>query len=187
MHFHKLIFLKASKLVIGLNSAFIHGKNFLEENSSESIPSGVICMWSGQSSNIPSGWALCNGQNGTPNLQDRFIVGAGNQYSVGATGGSATRTLSTSNMPAHTHIFNGSVSLNNLYGIARNGVESGYGSVSGSGMALAWESVEYCTSREKIGVVGGNGSVSGSITSSGSGASFSIMPPYYALCFIMKL
>ena len=144
-------------------------------------------MWSGQSSNIPSGWALCNGQNGTPNLQDRFIVGAGNQYSVGATGGSATKTLSTSNMPAHTHTFNGSVSLNNLYGIARNGVENGYGSVSGSGMALTWESVEYVTSREKIDVVGGNGSVSGSITSSGSGASFNIMPPYYALCFIMKL
>ena len=50
-------------------------------------------MWSGATNNIPSGWALCDGNNGTPNLQDKFIVGAGSSYAVDATGGSADATL----------------------------------------------------------------------------------------------
>ena len=62
------------------------------------VPVGGIIMWSGATNNIPSGWALCDGQNGTPNLQDRFIVGAGNTYAVDATGGSADATL-----VSHTH------------------------------------------------------------------------------------
>lgn len=56
-------------------------------------PAGIITMWSGSTSNIPTGWALCNGQNGTPDLRDRFIVGAGSGYTVGETGrGSNTHT-----------------------------------------------------------------------------------------------
>lgn len=47
------------------------------------VPTGGIIMWSGSSSDIPTGWALCNGSNGTPNLTNRFIVGAGNSYAVG--------------------------------------------------------------------------------------------------------
>ena len=62
------------------------------------VPVGGIIMWSGATNNIPSGWALCDGQNGTPNLQDRFIVGAGSTYAVDATGGSADATL-----VSHTH------------------------------------------------------------------------------------
>jgi hypothetical protein len=62
------------------------------------IPAGIILMWSGSVASIPSGWVLCNGANGTPNLQDRFIVGAGSAYAVNATGGSADATL-----PSHTH------------------------------------------------------------------------------------
>ena len=42
--------------------------------------SGMIMMWSGMVSNIPSSWALCDGRNGTPNLTERFIVAAGGQY-----------------------------------------------------------------------------------------------------------
>ena len=50
------------------------------------IPSGSIILWSGSVGSIPVGYYLCNGQNGTPNLQDSFIIGAGNSYSVGANG-----------------------------------------------------------------------------------------------------
>ncbi len=50
------------------------------------IPSGAIIMWSGAIDAIPSGWQLCNGNSGMPNLVDRFIVGAGSSYPVGATG-----------------------------------------------------------------------------------------------------
>jgi microcystin-dependent protein len=67
------------------------------------IPSGVILLWSGSVATIPSGWALCNGSNGTPDLRNRFVVGAGSTYSVGDTGGSATSTLTTNELPAHTH------------------------------------------------------------------------------------
>ena len=51
------------------------------------FPSGGIVMWSGSVASIPSGWLLCDGTNGTPDLRNRFIVGAGSTYAVGATGG----------------------------------------------------------------------------------------------------
>jgi hypothetical protein len=51
------------------------------------IPAGSIIMWSGSIGAIPTGYYLCDGQNGTPNLKDRFVVGAGNTYAVGNTGG----------------------------------------------------------------------------------------------------
>ena len=51
------------------------------------IPAGAIVMWSGSIGSIPAGYYLCDGQNGTPNLKDRFVVGAGSTYAVGNTGG----------------------------------------------------------------------------------------------------
>lgn len=68
-----------------------------------SIPSGVITMWSGSIASIPSGWVICDGLNGTPNLTDRFVVGAGSTYAVGGTGGAATVALAEANLPSHTH------------------------------------------------------------------------------------
>lgn len=61
---------------------------------SAGIPSGGIIMWSGSVANVPSGWVLCDGTNGTPNLQERFILGAGAGRAVGATGGSASHAHS---------------------------------------------------------------------------------------------
>lgn len=72
------------------------------------LPAGVIVMWSGSIASIPAGWALCNGAGGTPDLRDRFIVGAGSSYAVGNTGGANTVTLSTANIPSHTHSISGS-------------------------------------------------------------------------------
>ena len=68
-----------------------------------SVPSGAILIWSGASNAIPSGYVLCNGSNSTPDLRSNFVVGAGGSYSVGATGGSNSTTLGTSNLPAHSH------------------------------------------------------------------------------------
>jgi microcystin-dependent protein len=67
------------------------------------LPVGVIVMWSGSVANIPSGWALCDGTNGTPDLRGRFVVGAGGSYAVGANGGAETVTLTTAQIPAHGH------------------------------------------------------------------------------------
>ena len=60
------------------------------------VPSGAILVWSGSVATVPSGYLLCNGQNGTPNLQDSFVVGAGNTFSVNATGGFASSGVMTS-------------------------------------------------------------------------------------------
>lgn len=65
------------------------------------VPSGVIAMWSGVS--VPTGWKLCDGSASTPNLKDRFIVGAGSTYSLGATGGANLVSLTTENLPEHSH------------------------------------------------------------------------------------
>jgi len=70
-----------------------------------SVPRGVIVMWSGSIATIPSGWALCDGANGTPDLRDRFVVGAGSSYSVGATGGENIHTLTVAEMPSHNHTY----------------------------------------------------------------------------------
>ena len=51
------------------------------------VPKGGIIIWSGSVNDIPAGWVLCDGSNGTPDLRDRFVLGAGNNYTVGATGG----------------------------------------------------------------------------------------------------
>lgn len=50
------------------------------------LPRGTIVAWSGSKNTIPAGWALCEGLNGTPDLRDRFIVGAGGGYAPGITG-----------------------------------------------------------------------------------------------------
>jgi microcystin-dependent protein len=133
------------------------------------IPSGVICMWSGASSEIPDGWALCNGSNGTPDLRNRFIVGAGSSYTVGATGGSDTVTLTDSQMPKHSHTVMPSAS-GLTYVTESSGVFQ-YNSFSGS---TSWQGYHYR-----------DGSIT--CTSSGGGSSHENRPPYYALCFIMKL
>ena len=67
------------------------------------VPAGVIVAFHG--SVIPSGWAVCDGLNGTPNLQDRFIIGASNSRAAGSSGGesSVTLTAAQSGVPAHGH------------------------------------------------------------------------------------
>jgi hypothetical protein len=137
------------------------------------IPSGVIVMWSGSIASIPSGWYLCNGSNGTPDLRDRFIVGAGSTYAVAATGGSAdavvvshTHTASVTD-PGHYHTL--IVPQNR---IGSGGTNSSYRQI--------WEQTGYgATDTALTGI-----SVSNSTTGvSGTGAN---LPPYYALAYIMK-
>lgn len=69
----------------------------------QSTPVGAIVMWSGAINTIPSGWVLCNGLNGTPNLQNKFIVGAGDEYRVAQIGGEKTVALTVSQLAQHGH------------------------------------------------------------------------------------
>jgi len=74
------------------------------------VPSGGIIMWSGSSNNIPAGWKLCDGSDGTPNLSGRFVVGIGNNgetsYLSNEMDGSDNISLSISNLPSHNHTGN---------------------------------------------------------------------------------
>jgi len=67
------------------------------------IPIGMVSMWSGSIGSIPDGWALCDGTNDTPDLTDKFIVGAGQEYAAGETGGAKEVQLTEAEMPSHTH------------------------------------------------------------------------------------
>lgn len=98
-----------------------------DETDVASVPQGTILPWYGKLSDIPSGFALCNGKNGTPNLLDRFLVGAGSSYSLGATGGEDKHKLTIAEMPSHTH----GIPDNNNYKNDGVGFDSGSSSVRG--------------------------------------------------------
>jgi microcystin-dependent protein len=137
------------------------------------IPAGLISMWSGSIGSIPSGWALCNGSNGTPDLRDRFVIAAGSTYSVGQTGGSADAIVVT-----HTHT---ATSVVSDPGHAHSGVIND----SGVGELAAGTGVPYnrflTTNSNTTGIT-----VATTNASTGSSATGANLPPYYALAYIMK-
>ena len=139
-------------------------------NGKTTLPVGGIIMWSGSS--VPDGWALCNGQtvNGvqTPNLVDRFIYGS-NLVNVRGTGGSDKVTLSVNNLPSHNHLYAGDDMLDRING-------NGY----------TTRVVGYPGNYDATSSASGSGAVYRT-SDTGSGQSFSIMPPYYKLAFIMRV
>jgi microcystin-dependent protein len=138
--------------------------------------SGMIILWSGSVASIPTGWLLCNGSSSTPDLRDRFVVGAGSTYAVGATGGSATATL-----PSHTHTATTtSTDSGHTHVIQTDATGGGGGSgrfVNGATGGTAVDSTNT-----------GNASITSTTTNSteGTSATNANLPPYYALCYIMK-
>ncbi len=164
------------------------------------MPSGGIIMWSGSIANIPSGWYLCDGNNGTPNLQDRFIVGAGSSYAVGATGGSSAHTLTSAEMPSHTHSFSATSGNGGGHGHTLNdpghthsaNVKDSDGSTrirggGTSGSDGVANTINSATTGISVNAVGDHThAVSGNTGGAGSGSAHENRPPYLALAFIMK-
>lgn len=146
----------------------------------ESLTKGIIVMWSGIVNTIPSGWHLCDGTNGTPNLRDRFIVGAGATYSPGATGGFNSVTLTIAQIPPHTHTIgtNGGHSHTLKSGVYGDSLFV-FPSNSQGGGKISDVRTTYETSTA--------GSHSHTATSTGGNGPHENRPPYYALAFIMKL
>ena len=95
------------------------------------IPTGVIVLWSGAANAIPTGYVLCDGNNSTPDLRDRFVVGAGNNYSVADTGGADSVTLTIDQIPSHNHSVNRMAYTGSQHGFRQNGANQG-GSTTGS-------------------------------------------------------
>jgi hypothetical protein len=146
------------------------------------IPSGGIIIWSGSSASIPSGWYLCNGSNGTPDLRNRFIVGAGSTYAVGATGGSANATL-----VSHTHTVGTTSLTGSVNGISQSFLEGGTASGVFSkqgGNPQANTPIQSDTN--DCGAFTMNASHTHTLSTEGSSATNANLPPYYALCYIMK-
>lgn len=77
--------------------------------ASSGVPFGVIAMWSGSADGIPPGWQLCDGTNGTPDLRDKFVLGAGGECAPGDTGGEKAVTLTVPQLPKHFHDFTWSI------------------------------------------------------------------------------
>ena len=126
--------------------------------ASGGVPINTITIWSGAVDDIPTGWALCDGQDGRPDLRGRFVLGAGGTYNPGAAGGSEEVTLTVGQMPEHSH------------------TEIGHGNIV-SNRALSetgnWNIMANARTN--------------STSATGSSQPHPNMPPYYALCYIIKV
>lgn len=158
-------------------------KRLSKEVSASSVPSGTILPWYGALGNIPVGYALCNGSNGTPDLRNRFLVGAGSDYNLGNTGGANNVTLTTAQMPSHTHSggtnYAGQHTHNFIYAIRQSGG-------SASGFYATSESPRNGQLSGNI-VSAGNHTHSMNLNNTGGSQAHENRPPYYAVYYIMKL
>lgn len=139
---------------------------------SSTLPKGSIIPWFGKLADIPAGYALCDGTNGTPDLRDRFIVGAGKSYKLSDIGGENTHILTVEEMPKHDH--------QTSYRFDEFGFDVGDGNASNSksvkNRICLGDNAPY------------NGYVWPAITgSSGNDQAHENRPPYYALYYIMQL
>jgi len=132
---------------------------------------GMIMLWSGSSATIPSGWLLCDGTSSTPDLRNRFVVGATSTYAVGATGGTADAIV-----VSHTHTFSSTTDSSTAglalgpYGGSPKEVDDTVSSAAGWNTQTGSHTHTF----------------SGTTASAGSSGTNQNLPPYYALCYIMK-
>jgi len=172
----------------------------------EGVPSGIISMWSGAVSAIPSGWNLCDGNNGTPNLVGKFIKGGSTAGTTGGSGTTSSNGSHTHSTPNHSHshsVSAGSHTLSTAQMPSHNHSTKitgfSYGT-SGSGGSKTTQSMLYGEATNLSTTTGSAGSssshshsLSGSISSGGGGTTGSngshthtIEPVHYTLCYIMK-
>lgn len=154
------------------------------------FPPGIIVAWAGPSNSIPDGWKLCDGSNGTPNLTGRFIIGAGGKYSPGNSGGSEK-------LAPHTHRY-----FDAHFGESNGGDFPDYRTRTN----LAEGDAQATVSDKKRSYIGGSARSDGdntafgymrdtleqseyvdrTVTKDDGSSTANAMPPYFALCFIMK-
>lgn len=184
---------------IGTSLLYARADHVHPVNAGVTIPTGVIVMWSGLISNVPSGWKLCDGTNGTPDLRNRFVVGAGSTYTELATGGSAdaivvshshtmgAATFTGTAMSAHSHTVTDpghSHTYNTKTGVlpqTGNSTNCWVGNVAAdTGTSTTGVTVNSASAGTPSGTIGGSTDTTGS---TGTGKN---LPPYLALAYIMK-
>ena len=209
--------LTANKLILNSSTVTVNGVEMFF------VPRGAIIMWSGSAANIPPGWALCDGTNGTPDLRDKFIIAAGGTYSPGATGGTTSHThtvdiaaFNSASAGAHTHSIDPPATNTTSAGSHTHGggtleFSRVVSVVSGTSYSDYYINLTAGSSSQRLkpyawaGATSSDGSHThsvdiGAFNSSSAGdhthtidppattsSSASHLPPYYALCFIMKL
>lgn len=176
---------------------------------------GEVRMYHGAAANIASvwgpGWQLADGTNGTANLSDKFVIAAGPSHALNSTGGSSTVTLTTDQLPAHSHTINDAGHSHpivisdpgHLHGVSDPGHSHGIDVVNAGGLSPAVASssgggdTTVGTTRSaatNLSVRSGTTGITASSTvaatgigatnNTGSGSAVPTVPPYYALCFI---
>jgi microcystin-dependent protein len=141
------------------------------------IPTGMISLWYGSIGSVPSGWYLCDGTNGTPDLRNRFVVGAGSTYSVAQTGGSADSIT-----VSHTHTATSAVT-----DAGHKHALTGYQNYQSAGIAPGGNGVLVSgTPAVETSTVTTGVTVATTVASAGTSGTNANLPPYYALAYVMK-
>ncbi|MFA5858396.1 MAG: hypothetical protein WC955_04955 [Elusimicrobiota bacterium] len=187
------------------------------------IPKGGIIMWSGAEADIPAGWALCDGTNGTPDLRNRFVIGAGDTYAFGDLGGETTHyhtvdiaTTASTTAGAHTHSIDVPITTSssdshshtaNTFWFSRDIAFSSSGGGAGSwyinitnassggdrldpvswGGATSSDAHTHTTNPAAFNTVSGGDHTHTVDPASSDSSTTTTIPPYFSLCFIMKL
>jgi hypothetical protein len=184
----------APTAVAGTSTTQLATTAYALDAAKAAFPIGGIIIWSGAVSAIPATWQLCNGTNGTPDLRDRFIVGAGTTYAVNATGGTANAVV-----VSHTHTATNTISnAAHQHLVVRNLEAGNEGSLNGSnyiarrGTFGGDYSYDFASSGSEANIgltssAGGSLGVATAVSTVGSSAVNANLPPYYALCYIQKM
>ena len=175
----------APTATVGSNTTQLANTAFVQTALASAFTRGMILLWSGSIASIPTGWALCNGSNSTPDLRNKFVIGAySDNAGVANTTVTGASTLTGGSKDAivvsHTHTAS---STDSGHSHSLDGVVGRYGYGSSFGVRGDY-SVPPADSLSATG--SGTANITTTISSTGSSATNANLPPYYALAYIMK-
>jgi hypothetical protein len=150
------------------------------------VPLGGIVMYSGLVGSLPTNWKICDGTGGTPDLRDRFIIGAGT-FASGATGGSAT--ISILNLPSHNHGINDPGHIHSItdpgHFHTTTAMSEGNQGINGAAGGRLGNNQGNNSDTKTTGITI-NSQTTG-ITTQNTGSATAYYPPYYALAYIIRV
>lgn len=150
------------------------------------VPAGAIMMWAGSLATIPTGWALSDGTNGTPDLRAKFIIGVTTSTDPGSTGGTSTYSLTANQLPAHSHT--GTTESAGSHGHSYLDTETSNYSGQADEWGIAIRELYRNPSTVNSNTSGAGGLAHSFTTNqSGNGATIDNRPAFYELAYIIKL